>query len=52
MFMRDTKAKDPLDPQKEYVRDHFDIVRIENGMIAEHWDEAKKAAPVATQAKN
>ncbi len=52
MFMRDTKAKDPLDPSKEYVRDHFDIVRIENGMIAEHWDEAKKAAPVATQAKN
>jgi predicted SnoaL-like aldol condensation-catalyzing enzyme len=51
MFMRDTKAKDPVDPTKEYVRDHFDIVRIENGMIAEHWDEAKKAAPVATQAK-
>ncbi len=47
MFMRDTKTKDPADPSKEYTRDHFDIVRIENGKIAEHWDEARK--PAATQ---
>jgi len=51
MFMRDTKAKDPADPSKEYIRDHFDIVRIEDGKIAEHWDEAKKNPPAPQAAR-
>ena len=51
LFMTDVKAKDPADPTKEYTRDHFDVVRIENGMIAEHWDEAKKNPPPAAQSK-
>lgn len=47
MFMTDVKAKDPADPTKEYTRDHFDVVRVEKGMIAEHWDEARKNPPAA-----
>jgi predicted SnoaL-like aldol condensation-catalyzing enzyme len=41
----DRKSKDPNDESKEYVWNHFDVVRIENGLIKEHWDEAVIAAP-------
>lgn len=51
MFMRDTKAKDPSDPSKEYIRDHFNLVRIENGRIVEFWDEARKNVPASAQAR-
>jgi predicted SnoaL-like aldol condensation-catalyzing enzyme len=44
-FMWDRKAKDPADPTKEYTWDHFDMVRVENGKIQEHWDEARKNPP-------
>jgi predicted SnoaL-like aldol condensation-catalyzing enzyme len=44
-FMWDRKAKDPADASKEYTWDHFDMVRVENGKIQEHWDEAKKNPP-------
>jgi predicted SnoaL-like aldol condensation-catalyzing enzyme len=40
MMMWDQKAKDPADPSKDYVWNHFDVVRTENGLIKEHWDEA------------
>jgi len=40
MMMWDRKAKDPADPAKEYVWNHYDVVRTENGLIKEHWDEA------------
>jgi predicted SnoaL-like aldol condensation-catalyzing enzyme len=45
LFMTDRKAKDPADPDKEYTWDHFDMVRVENGQIQEHWDEARKNPP-------
>ena len=45
VFMWDRTDKDPNDPSREYVWNHFDIVRIENGLIKEHWDEAVLAAP-------
>jgi predicted SnoaL-like aldol condensation-catalyzing enzyme len=48
-FMWDRKAKDPSDPSKEYTWDHFDMVRVENGKIQEHWDEARKNPPRAAQ---
>jgi predicted SnoaL-like aldol condensation-catalyzing enzyme len=44
-FMWDRKAPDPADASKEYTWDHFDMVRVENGKIQEHWDEAKKNTP-------
>jgi len=45
VFMFDRVEKDPNDPSREYVWNHFDIIRIENGLIKEHWDEAVLAAP-------
>jgi predicted SnoaL-like aldol condensation-catalyzing enzyme len=39
-MMWDRKSKDPADSSKEYVWNHFDVVRVENGLIKEHWDEA------------
>ncbi|MEQ1948771.1 MAG: nuclear transport factor 2 family protein [Bryobacteraceae bacterium] len=44
-MMWDRKAKDPSDPGKEYTWNHFDVVRVEKGLIKEHWDEARIAAP-------
>jgi len=45
LLMTDVKAKDPADPSQEYTRDHFDVVRVEKGLIVEHWDEARKQPP-------
>ena len=47
VMMWDRKAKDPADPGKEYVWNHYDVVRMEGGLIKEHWDEAVIAAPQA-----
>jgi predicted SnoaL-like aldol condensation-catalyzing enzyme len=33
---------DPKDPTKSYTSTWFDMFRIENGKIAEHWDPAAK----------
>jgi predicted SnoaL-like aldol condensation-catalyzing enzyme len=34
--------KDTKDPEKKYTSTWFDMFRIENGRIAEHWDPAEK----------
>ena len=34
--------KDPKDPTKTYTTTWFDMFRIKNGQIAEHWDPATK----------
>jgi predicted SnoaL-like aldol condensation-catalyzing enzyme len=39
-MMWDRVAKDPDDPSREYHWNHFDVPRVKNGMIKEHWDEA------------
>jgi predicted SnoaL-like aldol condensation-catalyzing enzyme len=46
-MMWDRKDKDPNDPSKEYVWNHYDVLRIENGLIKEHWDEAVINPPAA-----
>ena len=48
-MMWERTAKDPDDPNREYKWNHFDVVRIENNLIKEHWDEARinPAAPAA-----
>jgi predicted SnoaL-like aldol condensation-catalyzing enzyme len=33
-----SEQKDPKDPTKTYTTTWFDMFRIENGKIAEHWD--------------
>jgi predicted SnoaL-like aldol condensation-catalyzing enzyme len=45
LMMWDRTAKDPDDPSREYHWDHFDLVRAQNGLIKEHWDEAVINAP-------
>ncbi len=47
LFMWDRKAKDPDDSSREYTWNHFDVVRAENGLIKEHWDEARINPPQA-----
>jgi predicted SnoaL-like aldol condensation-catalyzing enzyme len=44
-FMWDRTAKDPDDSSREYKWNHFDVVRVENGLIKEHWDEARINPP-------
>jgi predicted SnoaL-like aldol condensation-catalyzing enzyme len=34
--------KDPKDPSKNYITTSFEMLRIENGKVAEHWDSALK----------
>jgi len=47
VFMFERTDKDPNDPSQEYRWSHFDVVRVENGLIKEHWDEAVIAPPPA-----
>jgi predicted SnoaL-like aldol condensation-catalyzing enzyme len=44
--------KDPDDPNKTYPAYWFDLVRVDNGMIQEHWDAATKNPPAAGRAGN
>jgi predicted SnoaL-like aldol condensation-catalyzing enzyme len=37
-----TYTADPTAPGKKYAGTHFDLFRIENGKIAEHWDSVPK----------
>ena len=37
--------KDPNDPTQTYPAYWFDMVRVDNGMIQEHWDAATKTPP-------
>jgi predicted SnoaL-like aldol condensation-catalyzing enzyme len=46
LMMWDRKDKDPADPSREYTWNHFDLLRIENGLVKEHWDEAQIAVPM------
>ena len=34
--------RDPKDPAKTYTTTSFEMLRIENGKVAEHWDSALK----------
>lgn len=37
-----TYAPDPERPGQKYAGTHFDLFRIEDGLIAEHWDSVRK----------
>jgi predicted SnoaL-like aldol condensation-catalyzing enzyme len=45
VMMWDRTAKDPDDSSKMYKWNHYDVVRVENGKIKEHWDEARINPP-------
>jgi predicted SnoaL-like aldol condensation-catalyzing enzyme len=38
VMMWDKRYKDPSDPAREYTRNHFALLRIEDGRIQEIWD--------------
>lgn len=38
-----TNEDDPDQPGRKYDTTHFDMYRIENGLIAEHWDHVPKS---------
>lgn len=42
---------DPVNKGQKYSTTWFDMLRIENGKVAEHWDCAMKAAPPNPAAK-
>jgi predicted SnoaL-like aldol condensation-catalyzing enzyme len=39
LLMMERTEKDPDDPTRSYKWNHFNVVRIENGLIKEHWDD-------------
>jgi predicted SnoaL-like aldol condensation-catalyzing enzyme len=41
---------DPADPSKTYDTYWFDMFRVKNGKVVEHWDAATKGAPPAPAA--
>jgi predicted SnoaL-like aldol condensation-catalyzing enzyme len=51
-YMVKRAEKDPDDPGKTYAAYWFDLVRVDNGMIQEHWDAARKNAPAAGRGAN
>jgi predicted SnoaL-like aldol condensation-catalyzing enzyme len=44
--------KDPDDPGKTYPAYWFDMVRVDNGLIQEHWDAATKNPPAPGRGAN
>src|SRR5271165_2774995 len=38
----ETEKKDPRDPSKTYHSNSFEVLRIQNGKVQEHWDSAQK----------
>ena len=53
MMVWERTAKDPDDPSRDYKDYHWDMVRVENGVVREHWDEfLLNPAPVPAPAKN
>jgi predicted SnoaL-like aldol condensation-catalyzing enzyme len=45
LLMFDRTTADPADATKKYAYNNFDMVRVENGQVQEHWDAAKKNPP-------
>ena len=40
LMMTTRKVKDPKDPSKTYEANHFEMVRVQNGLAQEHWDNS------------
>jgi predicted SnoaL-like aldol condensation-catalyzing enzyme len=43
-----TWEDDPEKPGEKYATTHFDLYRLENGLIAEHWDHVPKSTRAKT----
>jgi len=40
LMMASRPVKDPKDPSKTYTQNHFEMVRVQNGLAQEHWDSS------------
>jgi predicted SnoaL-like aldol condensation-catalyzing enzyme len=40
LMMTPRPTKDPRDPSKTYELNHFEMVRVQNGLAQEHWDSS------------
>jgi predicted SnoaL-like aldol condensation-catalyzing enzyme len=40
LMMSSRRVKDPKDPSKTYMQNHFEMVRVQNGLAQEHWDSS------------
>ena len=40
LMMTSRMAKDPGDPSKTYMQNHFEMVRVGDGLAQEHWDNS------------
>ncbi len=47
-YMMKRFSAEPSDPTKAYKWNWFDMVRVDNGMVQEHWDMAMKTPPPAS----
>ena len=41
-LIREAEAKDPRNPANTYHFNSFDVLRLENGKIQEHWDSTQR----------
>lgn len=40
LMMSTRPVKDPKDPSKTYMQNHFEMIRVQNGLAQEHWDSS------------
>ena len=50
-YMMTRYSADPVDPSKVYKWNWFDMVRVDDGMVQEHWDMAMKTPPAPSVPK-
>ena len=51
-YMSKREMKHPDDPNKMFTTYWFDAVRVDNGMVQEHWDAAVKNPPAPARGAN
>ena len=51
LYMMERYSTDPADASKIYKWNWFDMVRVDDGLIQEHWDMAMKTPPPANVPK-
>jgi predicted SnoaL-like aldol condensation-catalyzing enzyme len=49
VFVWEREDKDPADPTRTYKYNFFDVMRVQNGKVQEHWDSVMKNPPAAGQ---
>ncbi len=48
LYMMERYSADPVDSSKVYTWNWFDLFRVDDGLVQEHWDTATKTPPPAS----